>query len=130
MKTILALSAATIALSMPSTTRAEEQLSRRLIQNGIICDFAESVIEHIAAEGKTAPADCGRLTQPMWADVYLTEIYEAHGYRFMLARYEFPMAQADGTVEIWVQYGYWGAPRPIPASFDIPAWTPAQTGNH
>lgn len=113
MNTVARLLLACLCLALAaSTTRAEDQLPRMPIFGGIICDTAEEVIGFIAGE---APPGCGTLRQPTPADVYITGIHEAEGQRYLLARYEFP--KVDGT--FYVQYGFWGAPQPIPASLDI-----------
>lgn len=101
---------------------AEEHVGRLSIQGGYICDTQEQLHELIEHQGQVPVEGCGVLRQHMWGDVYLLDVYEADGLRYLMARYDFPMRHPDGTITTWTQWGFWGRPQPIdpePAGFDL-----------
>lgn len=85
------------------------------MSGGMICDTQAEVYGYIDAVAANDPAmhppGCGRLTQPMMMTWQVIELYEAHGFQFVLVR--FLIFTGDAAVE---QFGVWDIPQKIEES--------------
>lgn len=97
-----------------SSTSEELSIGVRPISGGYICDTEDQVKRLIAQQGLPIEG-CGQMIGTTPANVILYDVYEADGYRFALARYEFTGAVSWGSQ---TQYGWWGTAQPIPISLE------------
>lgn len=97
----------------------------RLAVGVLICDEIGEVIERIETKNEILPAGCGSTGLPLFVEITMLPVYEAHDLQFQLVQFNFPMDRdSDGEIDDWwVQFGFWGAPVPvvIPSSLDIDA---------
>ena len=110
-----------LGLSGSGSAAEEVRSNRFLMQPGsLICDTMVQLVQTLEA-GETVEG-CALLQRPMLVEAVKLAPFVTEKLTFFLVRYEFPYKEApEAEIKMWIQYGFWGRPQPIPAKYEVEA---------